>query len=208
MTVLALAIMLGSAALLSAERLNSQAAIGFHAGTSTGIGYAMRWMGPIHGAQVTFGAYTLGKKQPSFVEFDDWDNEYAGEDTINIVYNGRRAAINIGLNYLYNLDEFGAGRVYIMAGGTYQYFQQKKFSQDFVLQPYDGTHYYNFYTPQPGTEENWLKKEHRWTFGAGPGFEWALSKQFRIAIELPITYNWEHDIVMWIPQGGIYYYFK
>jgi hypothetical protein len=35
-----------------------------------------------------------------------------------------------------------------------------------------------------------------------------LGKNFRVALELPITYNWEQRIVMYIPQIGFYYYFK
>lgn len=205
--ILIVTALLWAALPLAAEIQNSQAAIGVHFGTSTGSGYAMRWMGPLHGLQVTFGAYTLGKNKSSFVEFDDWDSDYGGDTLVTVTSNGRKAAANLGLNYIYNLDDFRNGRVYIMGGATYQYFQQKKFSQDFRL-VVDPEHYYNHYEPVPDTEDSWLKREHRWTVGAGPGFEWALGKQFRLAVELPITYNWKHDIVMWIPQAGIYYYFK
>jgi len=31
---------------------------------------------------------------------------------------------------------------------------------------------------------------------------------FSLAMELPITFNWKKEVVMYIPQVGVYYYFK
>ncbi|HOZ00368.1 MAG TPA: hypothetical protein PLG20_01030 [Candidatus Syntrophosphaera sp.] len=203
--LLVLVALLVACAALSAEVQNSLSAIGLHFGTSTGSGYAMRWIGEKHGIQGTFGAYTLGKSQVEFTAFEDWDYEY-GDSLITIDKGGRQTAANIGANYIYVLDKFKNGRVYIMGGGSYKYYQQKRFTSDYQLVN-DGQ-YYNHYEPVPDTEAIHTKIEHRWTIGAGPGFEWAFSKQFRVAVEVPITFNWKHDIVMWIPQAGIYYYFK
>jgi len=42
----------------------------------------------------------------------------------------------------------------------------------------------------------------------GLGFEIKLGKTFVWAIEMPITLNQKGDVMMYIPQSGLYYYFK
>jgi hypothetical protein len=206
--IILFAIMVMSVSLFA--ELNSTQAFGVHFGTLTSSGYAMRFMGEKHGLQFTLGAYTLGNNEPFFDETTGWyeGNDYTPDDTlITIERGGRASAINAGINYLYTLDHFKGGRFYILSGGSYQYYQRKIFEQDYLWGPcpdYDSLYCYNL----TGTEREKYKVEHRWTVGAGPGIEIALSKQLRIAVEIPITYNWKNDIVMWIPQAGIYYYFK
>ncbi len=158
--LLAVMLLLLLALPLYAENENSKTALGFHAGTSTGVGYAMRWMGPEVGVQATFGAYAINES----------------------------SAINFAVNGMGILDEFRYGRIYIMAGGMVKYYHHDKYEDP--------------YYPEEEINEN------RWCVGVGPGLEWILSKQFRLALEIPITYNWKNDIIMYIPQGGIYYYFK
>ncbi len=186
---------------LQAQDHNTKKAIGLHFGSSTGNGYAMRWMGKDAGFQLTFGAYTFGDNKVYFSEsIYDYDNDAT---LITAEEEGRESAVNVGLNYMFMLDHFRNGRLYMMVGGSYKYFAQKIFSQDYQLNP--GTDYYY---PVDGSQEENLNIEHRWTVGAGPGFDLALGKQFRLAVELPITYNWNNDVVMYVPQVGLYYYFK
>jgi hypothetical protein len=212
--IVALAVLAG---ILSAEEQFSKMGLGVHFGTLTSSGYAMRWMGEKHGFQATIGAYTTGSNN---VKFEDpyYHGMYYMEDMdrpdpdsiITVTRKGKELSANLGLSYMYTIDKFKYGRVYIMAGGSYRYYQKKEFSMDYAQA--DSTEYpYEYpyiYHPIDGTEKEEIVREHRWTVGFGPGFEWALSKQFRLAVEVPITYNWKGDIVMWIPQVGLYYYFK
>ena len=138
---------------LIAEEKNSTLGLGIHAGTLTSAGYSMRYFGDRVGIQGTVGAY-----------------KYSGETNFNL-----------GLNLITVLQEFPAGRLYTIAGGSYRYFSDT----------------YDF-----GEVNN------RWTVGAGLGFELITVKNLRIALELPITYDWKGNLVMWIPMGGIYYYLK
>jgi hypothetical protein len=190
---------------LFAQVPKSRKGIGFHMGTTTGIGYAMRWMNQKSGYQVTFGGYTFGNNEVYFADdYYDWDTEFGGEDQITMEQAGRESAINIGLNYLHMLDHFNNGRLYFMAGGSYKYYQQKFFTMDYQQTGENSADY----DVIEGSKNEAYRIEHRWTVGGGPGFEFEIGNHFRFAAELPITYNWENDIVMWIPQAGIYYFFK
>jgi len=208
--ILLLGLALMASLALGALEFNSDSAIGIHFGSSTGSGYAMRWFGAKNGLQATFGAYTLGSNKVRFErDLYDWDNEYYGDSLITVDQGGRETAVNLGVNYMLVLDRFQEGRVYIMGGGSYKYFKEKRFSMDYALQQEQGMEdYYEHYEQVPNSLSERNVVQHRWTVGAGPGFEWALNKQFRMAVELPITYNWKHNIVMWLPQAGLYYYFK
>lgn len=188
-----------------AQAQRSRTAIGFHMGTTTSIGYAMRWMDQKSGYQITFGGYTFGNNNVHFAdEHYDWNEEFGGDNQITLEQEGRESAVNFGLNYLYMLDHFENGRLYVMAGGSYKYYQQKFFTMDYAQSGSNSA----FYEIVEDSEHERYRVEHRWTFGGGPGLELELGNNFRFAAELPITYNWENDIVMWIPQAGIYYYFK
>ncbi|MDD3524801.1 MAG: hypothetical protein PHQ41_08935, partial [Candidatus Cloacimonetes bacterium] len=122
---------------------------------------------------------------------------------------------NLGLNYIYTLDKFDVfrqkdhGRLYVMAGGSYEYYRQNTFSKDYHwVQAADSTDYDHY---EPLNDFDPIKTstlEHRWTAGAGLGVELGFGKNFRVALELPVTYNWEKRIVMYMPQIGLYYYFK
>lgn len=217
---------------LSAQNMLSQTAIGVHAGSQSGTGYSMRFMGEKHGFQATLGAVTWGDDNVYFPSrfyywydggYDDYwygDLEPGGEDApddtlVTLTEQGRLNIANIGLNYIYTLDKFDAfkqknnGRVYVMAGGSYQYYRQNVFTKDYHWVTVQDTLDYDHYEPINNAEPlRTSTLENRWTAGAGLGVELGFGKNFRVALELPITYNWEQRIVMYIPQIGLYYYFK
>ncbi|MFA6720620.1 MAG: hypothetical protein WCR92_04310 [Candidatus Cloacimonadaceae bacterium] len=217
---------------LSAQDMLSQTAVGVHAGTQSGVGYSMRFMGEKHGLQATFGAGTWGSDNVYFPTrfyywYDDYYDDYwygdlepgdedAPDDTlVTLTENGRYNVANLGLNYIYTLDKFDVfrqkdhGRLYVMAGGSYEYYRQNTFSKDYHwVQAADSTDYDHY---EPVNDDDPFKTsalEHRWTAGAGLGVELGFGKNFRVALELPVTYNWEKRIVMYMPQIGLYYYFK
>lgn len=213
--LIALLLLLSLSAWLGAVTYNSSSAFGVHFGTSTASGYSMRWMGPKNGLQATLGAYTTGSSEPNFSPTTGgyWDEEtdpdWVPDDSlITVERGGRTSAISGGINYIHVLDNFKGGRFYILAGGSYKYHQQKVFSNDYLwgVSPWDSAYY--CYNLVDDSEKSHYEIEHRWTVGAGPGIEIALSKQVRFSVELPLTYNWKNNIVMWVPQVGLYYYFK
>lgn len=215
---------------LAAQSLFSKTAVGIHAGNQSGYGYSARFMGEKNGFQATLGAVTWGDDNVYFppTMYYWYDREYDAypavvddgievpDDTlVTITENGRLNIANIGLNYIHILDKFDVlkqkdhGRLYVMAGGSYQYYRQNIYTKDYHWVTVDDTLDYDHYAPVDDSDPlRESRLEHRWTAGAGLGVELAFGKNFRVALELPITYNWEQRIVMYIPQIGLYYYFK
>lgn len=202
--MLILVILAGFTLGVNALEDNTHSSIGLHFGTSSGNGYAMRWMGSKLGLQATLGAYTSGSND---VKFNDYYYDYDYETTdneIDVNKKGRSTSGTVALNGLIMLDHFNRGRLYIMGGGSYTYYREKKFTARYRLST-DGSHSYQLI---PGSETSSKETEHRWTAGIGPGVELGLSRHFRISFEVPITYNYDDEIIMYIPQVGFYYYFN
>lgn len=104
----------------------------------------------------------------------------------NPIVHGKRTIL-LGANYLIPLLEAKTYNFYIIAGGSYSFRSER------------------LYTSR--TQSSW-KQRDRWTLGVGPGFEFSLSDRFHLSIEIPITMNYKDDLTMYIPAGGLYYYFK
>jgi len=189
---------------LGALEDNTHSSIGLHFGTSSGNGYAMRWMGPKMGLQVTLGAYTNGSNDVKFNEsYYDYDDDFT-DNQITITKKGRSTSGTMALNGLIMLDHFNRGRLYIMAGGSYTYHRERVYSARYNRVS-AGSYTYNLV---PDSKTSTRKTENRWTMGIGPGIELGLSRHFRISFEVPITYNYDDEIIMYIPQVGFYYYFN
>lgn len=176
-----------------ADDFDRRTALGLHFGTSAGNGYSMRWINGDQGLQCTFGAITTGSNK----NVDYEDDYYWGSGSYTTTAEGRRTALEFAANYLHTLDEYPNGKLYIMAGGSCRYIQKRMFKVDVINNQTNWD-----------TERSYLKQELRWTIGAGPGFEIGYNSKFRFALEVPLTYNWKDEIVMYIPQAGIYYYFR
>lgn len=176
-----------------ADDFDRHTALGLHFGTSAGNGYSMRWINGDQGLQCTFGAITTGSNKNVHYQ----DDYHWGNANHTATVEGRRTALEFAANYLHTLDEFPNGKLYIMAGGSCRYIQKRMFEVDIVNHQVDWE-----------SERSYQKRELRWTIGAGPGFEIGYGSKFRLALEMPLTYNWKNDIIMYIPQVGIYYYFR
>ena len=184
------------ATLAFADDVDRRTALGLHFGTSSGNGYSMRWINGNHGLQCTFGAITTGSNKK--VDYVDYEDDYHwGSANYTATVEGRRTALEFAANYLHTLDEYPNGKLYIMAGGSCRYIQKRMFEVDVINHHVDWE-----------SERTYLKRQLRWTIGAGPGFEIGYNSKLRFALEVPLTYNWKDEIVMYIPQAGIYYYFR
>lgn len=195
---------------LSAKKYNEARSIGIHFGTSSGSGYAMRWMGEQLGYQLTLGAHTGGSNKVVFRDhYTDYDANYTPDVTGHIrrKLTGRSIKATIGLNSIYVLDHFNKGRLYLIGGGALTTGRKKVYSARYKL-TYAGPNSssYDRVVDEPIRSE--MVNIYDWIVGVGPGVEMSLTRHFRVAFEVPITYNHKGELVMYIPQIGIYYYFK
>ncbi|HPV14755.1 MAG TPA: hypothetical protein PL126_03795 [Candidatus Cloacimonadota bacterium] len=195
---------------LSAGKYNERKGIGLHFGTASGSGYAMRWMGDQFGFQLTMGAYTKGSNKVNFRDhYYDYDAEYTPDVNGHIwrKISGRSTKAAIGLNGIMVLDRFNKGSFYVVGGGSMTTGKKTVFSAKYLLS-YSGSdsNSYRRVAMEPIKSEK--VNVHDWIVGVGPGIELALTRHFRLAFEVPITYDDSDDIVMYIPQVGFYYYFK
>lgn len=199
------------AASLNAQSYNNRRSFGLHFGTSSGNGYAMRWMGEQYGLQLTLGAYTKGSNKVSFP-----DQFYESEDAIqytpdadSLIWkkkNGRKTVGTIAINGIFVLDHFNRGRFYVMGGASVVNGKKKEFSAQYKDVSYGTWKRYERVSDEPIKSD--FKNVMDWTLGIGPGLEFSLTRHFRIALEVPVTYDSNDDIIMYIPQVGFYYYFK
>ena len=178
--------------------------LGLHFGTVSANGFSYRQFSGKHGFQVTIGAISLGNDDVYF--YSPVYGNYNDASQITITEDGHRANVNFGLNYLYALADNPSGRFYLLGGASYLLSRIKQFEQDYSLQSNVGfDDYYTILNNHP-VRSKWNNKGYYYV-GAGLGFELNLGRNFRWAIEMPISYNQEGDIMMYIPQTGLYYYF-
>ncbi len=181
---------------------NEKAGLGLHFGSISGNGYSMRWMGEDLGLQLTIGAMTSGSNDVHFNQFyyPDYDESAT---TITVSKKGRDRSLIGAINLLFMLDHFKRGRLYLVGGCSVNDYRKRVFSAD-----YRYTSSISQYQLVDGSQREEDLNELRWTAGIGPGIELAVSRHFRLAFEVPISYNYKDDIVMYIPQVGFYYFFK
>lgn len=204
------AIMVLLAVSLSAKKYNDRNSMGLHFGTASGSGYAMRWMGDKYGFQLTLGAYTKGSNKVRFEDpYTDYNAIYTPDVTGHIwrKLSGRSTKAEIGLNGIIMLDHFNKGRFYLIGGGAMTSGKKKVFSAKYKLE-YAGTSSSRYSRVSTVPIKSEYEKVKDWIVGIGPGVELSITRHFRLAFEVPITYDDRDDIVMYIPQVGFYYYFK
>lgn len=187
-------------------RDSSQRAIGVQFGTSSGSGYSYRWIGENHGLQFTLGAITYGSNNVKFPTYlYDEDVESPGAESTLYKLKGRKSSMSVGLNYINILESNRSSRFYVSMGGAYTLRRDKEITRSYNR---INNNYYEYELNTVVPEIKTTLKNDKWTVGGGPGFELTLDKHFRFTIDLPLTYNSEEDIIMYIPQVGLYYYFK
>lgn len=185
---------------------NSSRAIGLQFGTSSGSGYSYRWIGEDHGLQFTLGAITYGSNDVKFPNYlYDEDVESPGAETTLYHRKGRKSAMSVGLNYINILDSSRSSRFYLAIGGAYTIKRDKD-----IVRSYNriNNNYYEYQLDTTVPAVKTTLNRDKWTVGGGPGFELTLDKHFRFTFDLPFTYNSDEEMIMYIPQVGLYYYFK
>ncbi|MBM4400284.1 MAG: hypothetical protein FJ041_08165 [Candidatus Cloacimonetes bacterium] len=172
---------------------------GIHFGNVSGNGYAYRYLGQELGIQVVVGGFTTGKNDPSF---SPNIYHYSNAPQISVTEKGRKYSFNLGGNLIFPLKKLENTVFYLHGGTCWVYSDQKLFTQKYNYS--SSMEVYNI----SGKYETSHNIKSYVNFGAGPGVEMMAGKYFKLVIELPITYTGTKELIMYIPQAGLYYYFK
>lgn len=175
--------------------------LGLHFGTLSANGFSYRQFNSDKGFQITAGAISLSDDDVYF--YAPSADQYNNAPRITLTEDGKRINTNLGINYLYSLADNPSGRFYLLGGASILYSRVKQLNQEFYL---TSSNYYTQDLSKP-TTTSWDSRT-RYYLGMGLGFELKLGRNFVWAIEMPITLNEKGDVMMYIPQSGLYYYFK
>ena len=193
--------------LLSADEKELEYGLGFAGGMISGSGFSFRKLNDNFGYQINLGALMDNTSQRD----DYFPEEYSGdwiyeEDGIYTDYSyGSSFHINLGINVYKPLHQGERSRFYLLAGAAGYLFREEVSQQDYIYDDVDSV----------WVKSGQLRKENdnEFTFnvGAGFGIEYKLSENIRLNLEWPLVFSFIEDdmnIYMFIPQGGIHYYFK
>jgi hypothetical protein len=177
---------------------------GVHFGNVSGNGYAWRYLKEKWGVQLVVGGLTSGKNDYSFDEgYYNYDTNPAS--SVFQKDNGRKYYFNLGANGILPLSRTSSMLFYLHGGINWQYTDQQVYNQEYIYDYSSGsTNYYD----QSGDPTISHKIKSYANIGVGPGFEFFIGKNLKLALELPITYTGNNEFYMYIPQAGLYYYFK
>ncbi|MDD2331852.1 MAG: hypothetical protein PHI68_04265 [Candidatus Cloacimonetes bacterium] len=170
--------------------INNTHAFGLHYGTVSGYGYGYRFFKGNQGCQFTLFAMTTGSNDKDF-------DATAYGVTVD-EKTGRRTMLNLGANYLHVLNDFNKSNVrfYLLGGGAYNFYRKTMVYQNYIEHSAFGDSYKK------------TKNKDTWVLGFGPGIEANPKKNIRLSLELPVSYKSDGSLIMFIPQVGLYYYFK
>ena len=173
--------------------------LGFHFGTISGNGFSYRKYYKKGGLQVTLGGITSGSKEI----YNTIYGNYGSASIITITKNGRETKLSSAVNYVRTLDTSQVGRFYIVAGGSLLSSFIRQYEIDYQMVE---VNYYTRIKDHP--ERKKWDSDYAYYFGFGLGYDFNLWENFHCVVELPLTIDNESEIKMYIPQAGIYYFFK
>ncbi|MEN6445816.1 MAG: hypothetical protein ABFC98_07215 [Candidatus Cloacimonas sp.] len=173
--------------------------MGFQFGTVSGNGFAYRNYWQKSGFQYVLGGMTTGSKD---IDYDVY-GYYSGASEITKTEKGRKTTISSSLNYLHTLANNDIGRFYIFGGGSVLYSLIREYEVDYRLSSND--HYVRI-MDQP-ERKKWGDK-YNYYLGFGLGFDFQVGQNFHWVVELPLTIDEDSEIMMYIPQTGLYYFFR
>jgi opacity protein-like surface antigen len=183
---------------------NHRQGFGVHFGNVSGNGYAWRYIGEPLGIQLVVGGLTAGDNHHNL---NDGIYVYDSPYLNNIVRsaNGRKYNFNVGANLILPLRQSSGAMFYLHGGVNWKYSDQQKYSREYE---YDTSidENYNYHAITDVSTSHKVKSYYN--IGVGPGVELQAGKYFKLVLELPITYTGDEEFIMYIPQAGLYYYFK
>ncbi len=178
------------------EELQLSKAIGFGGGMISGSGFSYRKIDDKGGFQINGGLIGWNRNETlpdeSDLRFSDYVyTEYAW----NMYING-----NVGVNLYKTLRKAEKSTLYLLYGAAVYLEAEQEISRR-----YQGGHYIS------EEQTNW-SNDLIFNTGAGFGFEYHVTENIHLALEWPLILslggNSDFEIIMYIPQGGIHYYFE
>ncbi len=198
-------ILLAAGALMAADDGNG---LGFAAGQLSGIGFSYRHLAERYGFQITFGVLSLkenGDSRPQTVRGEYDPSKFIPPvDTNPYSYNARDFHANVGLMLMQVLHTAKRSRLYVFTGLSWRRTVNTYVEQYYGYRIIDSSTWE--YGPV-GKEKKRSDVETTGYVGAGIGMEFKITENIRIALEWPLTYSSEGDLVMYIPQAGLHYFF-
>ncbi|MBU0711564.1 hypothetical protein KKC74_15385 [bacterium] len=207
-----------SLTIVFAQDNNLSKGLGLSAGMISGTGFSYRQMNEKNGFQISLGIKYISDEDDDINTYyfsdgytRDYNSDYWIPDTSDITteyeysYGCSGPWGNLGLTYFIPLHRAKKSLFYTMVGiGTY-YSSDVKYSRDYkyvILS--DSTYSY-----EPITDiQKIIISDYVIFFGIGMGIEYQFTENIRMSADLPLTFSNYGDIIMTIPQIGIYYYFK
>ena len=203
---------------LSAEEF--KLSLGFAGGRISGSGFAYRQMNENYGFQIAFGV--LANNGDS--DYDDEDYYYYDENytyeynpessniyTTEVFFeygeNTKNLIGNIGFSYYKPLHRGKQSMFYFLAGSSVYYSKTEDKMKDFQIEALSDTTYHYIAVTD---EYEAITLETLINVGVGIGMEYSITKNIIISFEWPLVFQKaddEFNIIMYIPQGGIHYYF-
>jgi len=188
-------------AVCNAEENGTSQGFGMHFGNVSGNGYSWRIIGEKLGVQLVVGGLTSGNSDyylpDSFYSYEPLPSPYVKRD------NGRKYSFNSGLNLILPLKNREGMMFYLHGGINWMYSDTKQYKRLYVVDTGNANTF-----DAAGDVLTGHKIRSYVNIGMGPGFEYYVSKSFKIALELPMTYTGKGEFIMYIPQAGLYYYYK
>ena len=184
---------------------------GFAGGMPSGSGFSYRQMNENYGFQVTFGIMVFNQD-----DFDDAFNEFENEplpqdwvpNTSEIFtqesYHDTRTWANIGVTYYKPFHRSEKSLFYGFVGGSTYFVSETYQTREYKYYVSGSTYSFKPINEVMEIDEN----EFTFFAGIGIGIEYKITNNIRIHLEMPITIVDNGNIFMYIPQGGLHYYFK
>lgn len=178
------------------EGIHLSKAIGFGGGLISGSGFSYRKIDEKGGYQINGGLVGWNQNEQLPSESDLWYSNYVvTEYAWNMYVNG-----NVGINFYKTLRKAEKSTLYLLWGSAIYLDAEQELSRK---------HQYGQYISDEKTSWDTNLKVNA---GAGFGFEYHITENIHLALEWPLTLsfsgNSEFNIIMYIPQGGIHYYFE
>lgn len=184
--------------------------LGFSAGMISGTGFSYRQMGEKYGFQIAFGIISYNN--------DDYDFDFGYTASYNPdiwvpntsranteIESGRETWANAGITFYKILHRAKKSSFYIFTGVGNYFSSEIEYRQDYkyiILS--ENTYSYE----KVGNEKKSTESDFKLYSGIGIGLDYNLTENIHISIAWPLTISNDGDIYMYIPQGGIHYYFK
>ena len=199
---------------LFAQYSDLSSGLGFAGGLVSGSGFSYRHIGDKRGFQVTGGLVMFNVDNIDddgyFSEQLEFSTEKIAADpdfleNFNRGDGETRVWSNLGYTYYKPFHRASKSMFYGLVGASIYYSSQVFLKVDYTqISSTDSTVTFK------KTGNSKQETEHQFDFfgGIGIGIEYKLTDNIRLHLEIPITIKDDGNIWMYIPQGGLHYYFK